>query len=938
MSDVIYNISSGFFDSVNGDRLYSAADMNKPYKRVIADGIFPTPQGTPSTDFQVVAVSGMSVAVLAGNAMIGARWAENTDDVGITIAGNSSSSPRIDSIFLHIDTGMDTRAAGVVYRQGTAAGTPTAPAMVQTDNITELRLADILVAPSAAIITQANITDQRGGSDCPWVAGLIQQVDTSALFDQYRAAYAEQQQDQADEWNTFMDHLARDYDISMSLRKHESTYMSTAAASLIPINIDGYDTTKDLLQVYINGIFAVEGTHYIVKSAAQIQLTNAISAGQNVHFVIYKAVMGGAQPIIPTDEQVQDAVDAYMDAHPGALVVDPELSDTSTHAIQNKAVTEALAGVNGRLVELGDDLSDIEGATVVKNSGQTVTDILPELTWTEYAYMAPSGVPSSASTLRYSNKISVSEGDVLSVTPSAARLRYVCAYSDGTAVSESGASTAGTSYTVPSGIDEVIVTVYMSGGAVPATLTKTHSETTYTNILDDDIAELRNDIGAIENVIVANQYTDETIIDNVPTFTVGAVGTNGVVQSYTSFNYSQKISVQPGDVVTAVAADDTQKGLRFVCAYNGNTAISDSGSSADVTSFTVPEGIDGVVVSVRIADSVTLIKIARYAEETSAYIQQIPMGYMSAKGSLNNGGTLTLPFHNVKINNRYIFNANVSTFGSIRFIKQANAYITVDGTNITVTTSAGDTVIPHGLTIGNNISLLVENETSVNASLIRLSSDGQEFSHTNPVNFLMDSGTPTIESIGSVLTECAFSWVSKNVNAPIWMFGDSYFSWYESRWTYYLARDGYTESVMLNGFAGQASASAYTALVNLLNITTPKMVVWCLGMNDADDSAVNVSWYSCYQKIIELKKKYGFELVLYTVPSTPTMDNSYKDTIIRSSGYRYIEADKAVRTNDGGDWVTGALNADNVHPTAIGAKILYYRILADLPELMSAAE
>lgn len=360
MSDVIYNISSGFFDSVNGDRLYSAGDMNKPYKRVIADGIFPTPQGTPSTDFQVVAVSGMSVAVLAGNAMIGARWAENTDDVGITIAGNSSSSPRIDSIFLHIDTGMDTRAAGVVYRQGTAAGTPTAPAMVQTDNITELRLADILVAPSAAIITQANITDQRGGSDCPWVAGLIQQVDTSALFDQYRAAYAEQQQDQAAEWNTFMDHLARDYDISMSLRKHESTYTSTAAASLIPINIDGYDTTKDLLQVYINGIFAVEGTHYIVKSAAQIQLTNAISAGQNVHFVIYKAVMGGAQPIIPTDEQVQDAVDAYMDAHPGALVVDPELSDTSTHAIQNKAVTEALAGVNGRLVTLDERVAALE--------------------------------------------------------------------------------------------------------------------------------------------------------------------------------------------------------------------------------------------------------------------------------------------------------------------------------------------------------------------------------------------------------------------------------------------------------------------------------------------------------------------------------------------------------------------------------------------------
>lgn len=408
MSDVIYNISSGFYDSVNGDRLYSAADMNKPYKRVIADGIFPTPQGTPSTDFQVVAVSGMSVAVLAGNAMIGARWAENTDDVGITIAGNSSSSPRIDSIFLHIDTGMDTRAAGVVYRQGTAAGTPTAPAMVQTDNITELRLADILVAPSAAIITQANITDQRGGSDCPWVAGLIQQVDTSALFDQYRAAYAEQQQDQANEWNTFMDHLARDYDISMSLRKHESTYTSTSAASLIPINIDGYDTTKDLLQVYINGIFAVEGTHYIVKSATQIQLTNAISAGQKVHFVIYKAVMGGAQPIIPTDEQVQDAVDAYMDAHPGALVVDPELSDTSTHAIQNKAVTEAIENVNGRLHEVTTNL------TLLESSNHSLSDE----SWTSGYYLSNSnnangGNPVASSTYSYSDYIPAEEGDIV---------------------------------------------------------------------------------------------------------------------------------------------------------------------------------------------------------------------------------------------------------------------------------------------------------------------------------------------------------------------------------------------------------------------------------------------------------------------------------------------------------------------------------------------
>lgn len=616
-----------------------------------------------------------------------------------------------------------------------------------------------------------------------------------------------------------------------------------------------------------------------------------------------------------------------------ALVVGTNVEEIKL-AESVSASTAQIATNTGDISNLKEQLNEIEEVTVVKSQTPVTSNILSTLTWTDSAYMSVDGVEHPATTLKYSSEIAVSEGDVLSVNPSTARLRYVCAFSNGVAVSASGSNTANTSYTVPSGIDEVIVSTYMSGGAVATELNLTHTTTIYANILDDDVAEIRDDIDAIENAIVTDQYTDETIIDNVPIFTVGAVGPNGVVQSYTSFNYTQKIPVETGNVVTAVTADDTQKGIRFLCAYNGDVVVSSAGSSADALSYVVPEGINNVVVTVRIAAEVTLIKVARYSEKTSAYTKQIPMGYMTTKGTLSNGEKLMLPFHNVKINNCYVFNANITSFGSVRFIKQSNAYIIVDGTNITVTNSSGDTVIHHGLTIGSNISLLVENETSVNTSLIRLSSDGQEFSYTDPVPFLMDSGTPTIESIGSTLTDCAFSWVSKNVNAPIWMFGDSYFSWYDVRWTYYLARDGYTKSVMLNGYAGQASAFAYTALVNLLDITTPKMVVWCLGMNDPDDSAVNASWYSCYQKIIELQKKYGFELILYTVPTTPIMNNTYKDAVIRESGYRYIEADKAVRINENGDWVAEALNADNIHPTAIGAKLLYYRILADLPELM----
>jgi hypothetical protein len=336
-----------------------------------------------------------------------------------------------------------------------------------------------------------------------------------------------------------------------------------------------------------------------------------------------------------------------------------------------------------------------------------------------------------------------------------------------------------------------------------------------------------------------------------------------------------------------------------------------------------------------------MIKVIHREPAKSAYVKPIPLGYMMEHGSLADGETLTLPYHNVKNENIYIFNANISTFGKIKFSKESTFYVEVDSTNLYITNDTTSYTIPHGISIANNVTLMVRNETSANVSLVRVSSNGQEFNYTTATRFIMDAGTPTIQSIGSELTECTFSWISKNVNAPIWLFGDSYFSWYENRWTYYLARDGYTKNCMLNGYAGEASASACSALINLLAITTPKTVVWCMGMNDGDsESAVNANWERYYNKLINLSKEYGFELVLYTVPTTPVINNKFKDTIIRDSGYRYIEADLAVRIDDNGNWIAGALyegtseNPDNVHPTPMGAKIIYYRVISDLPEIM----
>ena len=313
------------------------------------------------------------------------------------------------------------------------------------------------------------------------------------------------------------------------------------------------------------------------------------------------------------------------------------------------------------------------------------------------------------------------------------------------------------------------------------------------------------------------------------------------------------------------------------------------------------------------------------------------LGYMRTTGSLSNGQSLTLPFHNVKNHNVLTFCGRITSFESLKIGKQTDTYILIDSTNITIHNDQGSRIEAHGLSIANDIQVIIANETDVNASLIRITSSGNIYEVTQSPykpRFLMDEGSPYVISNNSILTDCVFSWTSRNINKPIWLFGDSYFSWYQSRWTYYLAEDGYTDSCMLNGYAGEGSVDAITALRNLLNVRVPQTVVWCIGMNNEDTSSqLNPTWYNCYTELIGLSKHYGFEVILATIPNTPTIINSFKNAVVKNSGYRYINFADAVNIDDSGNWISGTLSADNVHPTEQGARVLYNRVLADLPEI-----
>ena len=55
-------------------------------------------------------------------------------------------------------------------------------------------------------------------------------------------------------------------------------------------------------------------------------------------------------------------------------------------------------------------------------------------------------------------------------------------------------------------------------------------------------------------------------------------------------------------------------------------------------------------------------------------------------------------------------------------------------------------------------------------------------------------------------------------------------------------------------------------------------------------------------------------------------------TLIKASGYRYVDAALAMSPNSSYPWYDG-YNDDGVHPTVLGAKVLASRVMLDFPEI-----
>ena len=193
---------SSFFNSVSGDRVYRAEEWAEYFASFIGNGVFPV----PSTSLQVVAGSGMAVAVKTGKAWINGYFYYNTSDLPVTLATADGVLNRIDRIVVRWD--LTERKISVAVKSSAPATSPIAPALQRDADAYELCLADVLVGAGVTAISQANITDRRlDGSLCGVVAGVVDQIDTDAFNAQLEAWFADYKEMSVDEFNDLVSYM-----------------------------------------------------------------------------------------------------------------------------------------------------------------------------------------------------------------------------------------------------------------------------------------------------------------------------------------------------------------------------------------------------------------------------------------------------------------------------------------------------------------------------------------------------------------------------------------------------------------------------------------------------------------------------------------------------------------------------------------------------------
>lgn len=176
-------LTYGFYNSLNHDRKYDSLQLSQIFDGIINDGVYES----IGDALMVKASNAMSVSVGLGRAWFNHTWTLNDALYLVTITDAELALNRYDAVVLEVDSGNRTNSIKVV--KGTPAVNPVKPTLITSDTVNQHPLAYIYVKAKATEITQANIQNAVGTSECPFVTGIISTISVDNLIQQWSAEF-----------------------------------------------------------------------------------------------------------------------------------------------------------------------------------------------------------------------------------------------------------------------------------------------------------------------------------------------------------------------------------------------------------------------------------------------------------------------------------------------------------------------------------------------------------------------------------------------------------------------------------------------------------------------------------------------------------------------------------------------------------------------------
>ena len=176
------SVSSGFFNSLNGDRKYNAAQMSAIFDGLIIDGVF----ASIGTAFAVKAAGGLTVNVGIGKAWFDHTWTVNDSILPMTAPEAEVLLDRIDAVVLEVNGTESVRENTIKFVKGNPSSAPSRPTLTNKGNVHQYPLCYIYRKYGTAVINQADITPMVGTESTPFVTGILQTISLDELLGKWQ--------------------------------------------------------------------------------------------------------------------------------------------------------------------------------------------------------------------------------------------------------------------------------------------------------------------------------------------------------------------------------------------------------------------------------------------------------------------------------------------------------------------------------------------------------------------------------------------------------------------------------------------------------------------------------------------------------------------------------------------------------------------------------